>query len=72
MNEPEEVARSYALIQRGRLVVEEQRQRVARLQATGASSEYAEKVLVQFISTLSALEDHSRLLRAEMRRRLWL
>ena len=41
MNEPEEVQRARKLVERGRAVVEEQRQRIERLRAIGASTDKA-------------------------------
>jgi len=56
MYEPEKVQRARKLVERGRVVVEEQRQRIVRLRAIGASTDKAEAALEHFKAALSALE----------------
>jgi hypothetical protein len=65
MNEPETVRKARELVERGRTVVEEQRQRIIRLQSIGAPTDAAEEILNHFVSTLSALERHFRAVQDE-------
>ncbi len=65
MNEPEEVQRARKLVERGRAVVEEQRQRIERLRAISASTDKAEAMLEHFETTLSILEYHILMVQAE-------
>ena len=65
MNEPEEIQRARKLVERGRAVVEEQRQRIERLRAIGASTDKAEAMVGHFETTLSALEYHMLMVQAE-------
>jgi hypothetical protein len=60
-----EVERARALIERGKGVVEDQRRRIERLSAIGASTDRSERVLADFLWTLWRLELH---LRAVQRR----
>ena len=50
--------RARKLVERGRIVVNDQRQRIVRLRAIGASTDEAEAALVLFEMTLAALEYH--------------
>jgi hypothetical protein len=47
----------------GRRIVAQQRERIARLKALGCSTLDHEQTLTVFLSTLSILEDHERMLR---------
>ena len=71
MDEPEDIVRARALIERGKVVVEDQIQRIDRLRAIGASTADAEKKLMQFNATMSALETYLSAVQGEARRRHW-
>ena len=61
-----EVRRARKLVERGSAIVEDQRQRIERLRAIGASTGEAVKMLGTFETTLSAFECHMRMKQAEM------
>lgn len=67
MNDPEEVQQTG--VDRKKVVVLDQRQRIARLQAIAASSTAAEKMRAQFAPILSALQNYVRAVREEAERR---
>ena len=65
MEEPEDIRQARALIKRAKVFVDDQVQRIERLRTAGAPTRDAEKRLMQFTSTLSALEAYLQVVRAE-------
>lgn len=56
MNKSGNAQRARKLVERGKCAVEEQRQRILELRATGASTEKAEATLATFKAALSSFE----------------
>jgi hypothetical protein len=59
-----ELATAARHVAQGRIIVAQQRERVARLKARGSSTREHERTLDIFLSTLEILEEHERELRA--------